>query len=100
MWLALFTMLLAAFAARADDVPCEVGAYRLADGRVVDIAPSVGRALRWRRYDGGTGALERAQDGSWTSTYGWTHRPDGIRVTFGDCAADRIMYDEIGRAHV
>ena len=89
-------MLIVPFTARAGSPPdCHVGAYRLDDGRVLDIAPSVGRTLRWRRYDGETGALERSGDGRWTSTYGWTRRPDGIRVMFGDCASGRMDFGGI-----
>ncbi|MEO7027229.1 MAG: hypothetical protein ABI056_06710 [Caulobacteraceae bacterium] len=31
---------------------CHVGAYRLGDGRAVDIAPSEGDTLRWRLFTG------------------------------------------------
>ena len=58
---------------------CHVGAYRLADRSVVDVAPSNADTLRWRRVDG-------------ASTYGWTGRPDGVRVTFSDCADGRISF--------
>jgi len=76
-----------AVAAEAD---CHVGAYRLADGQVVDVAPSDGGALRWRRWDGVTGLLRKGADGGWTSTYGWTDRPDGVAVGLGDCAGGAI----------
>ena len=40
---------------------CFVGAYRLADGRTLDIAPSEGADMRWRLLDGRTGRpLRRA----------------------------------------
>jgi pimeloyl-ACP methyl ester carboxylesterase len=84
--------MLAGLAVHADD-RCHVGAYRLADGSVVDIAPSEGTKLRWRRFDGTTGSLSRGGDGAWRSTYGWTGRPDGIRIAFGDCAAGTIALD-------
>lgn len=77
-------------AAAAED--CHVGAYRLSDQRVVDIAPSAGETLRWRTFEGDTGALTRQADGSWRSTYGWTERPDGKSVTFSDCAAGRLRF--------
>ncbi|MDQ0464352.1 dienelactone hydrolase [Caulobacter ginsengisoli] len=71
---------------------CRVGAYRLAGGRVVDIAPTDGDTLRWRTFDGETGALHAAADGRWTSTFGWTDRPDGKAATFS-CAKGRITFD-------
>ncbi len=80
--------------ARAPAVDCHIGAYRLADGRIVDIAPiSDPGGLRWRLPDGRTGRLARANDGTWASTLGWTGRPDGVRVAFGECGANRMAYD-------
>jgi pimeloyl-ACP methyl ester carboxylesterase len=75
---------------------CHIGSYRLADSTLVDIAPSDGDRLRWRKFDGTTGALTKSADGSpsstqWTSTYGWTDRPDGKRVSFATC--DEILFD-------
>lgn len=70
---------------------CHVGAYRLADGRDVDIAPD-DENLRWRMQDGTSGELKLTTDGSWSSTLGWTERPDGKRVSFGDCTADKIDF--------
>ena len=55
------------------DQLCQTAVYRLADGRVLDIAPSDGGDLRWRMGDGRTGRLS-AKDG-WKSTLGWTKRP-------------------------
>ena len=79
---------------RVATVDCHVGAYRLADGRVVDVAPVSDRdGLRWRLPDGRTGRLAPAGDDAWTSTLGWTGRPDGVRVGFGECGAGRITYD-------
>jgi len=66
-------------------VDCHVGSYKLADGSNVDIAPSEGDTLRWRRFDGQTGALHKASDGTWSSTSGWTGRKDGLTVSFPDC---------------
>lgn len=77
-------------AAAAED--CHVGAYRLANGQVVDIAPSAADTLRWRRVDGATGALVRAPSGGWTSQFGWTGRPDGTVVRFGDCASGTVRF--------
>ena len=78
-------------AARATG-PCQVGAYRLADGQVVDIAPSEGDSLRWRKLDGSTGALKQVAPGHWQSSYGWTGRPDGIEVTFDACPAAGLRF--------
>ncbi|HVX05873.1 MAG TPA: alpha/beta hydrolase [Rhodanobacteraceae bacterium] len=94
-----FVLLIASFAggtARAADASvgnCHVGAYRLADGSVVDVGPSDGAHLRWRRDDGTTGQLTSQPDGTWTSTLGWTGRPDGIKVTFSECAKGGIDFD-------
>ena len=74
---------------------CRIGAYRLSDGGAVDIGPSDGPILRWRRFDGTTGALREAPDGTWTSTLGWTDRPDGKTVSFSACAAGDIVFDHL-----
>jgi uncharacterized protein len=73
---------------------CHVGTYRLADGRDVDIAPD-DENLRWRMKDGTSGELTLAADGSWSSTLGWTERPDGKRVSFGNCTGDKISFDGV-----
>jgi len=84
----------AAHAADASvDNNCHVGAYRLTDGSVVDVGPSDGSHLRWRREDGTTGSLTPHADGTWTSTLGWTDRPDGVKVAFSDCADARIDFN-------
>ena len=81
-------------AARASEVmDCHIGTYRLSGGGMVDIAPSDSNTLRWRRFDGTTGALTGKGDGSWTSSYGWTGRPDGKSVRFSACGAGRINFD-------
>ena len=72
---------------------CHIGAYRFADGAVVDLAPTGGADLRWRRFDGATGALRKGADGTWTSLYGWTERPDGKAVALADCAKGEIRFD-------
>jgi len=91
--------LLAVFAtdlARADTVgDCHIGAYRLADGGLVDVGASDGDVLRWRRWDGESGALHPGAGGVWTSTLGWTDRPDGKHVGFSDCAAGDISFDGV-----
>lgn len=72
---------------------CHVGAYRLGDGRAVDIAPSEGDTLRWRLFTGETGQLHRRADGGWDSTHGWTGRPDGVTVVFSDCPRNAITFN-------
>ncbi|TAJ74804.1 MAG: alpha/beta hydrolase [Phenylobacterium sp.] len=79
-------------AGAAAPTDCHVGAYRLADGRLVDIAPSGEGALRWRQFDGTTGALAKTPEGGWSSTFGWTGRPDGVTVSFSDCAAGEVRF--------
>jgi len=71
---------------------CHIGSWRLGDGRAIDIAPSDGDTLRWRAFTGETGQLHRNKDGSWTSTYGWTERPDRKTVSFSDCATGGIRF--------
>jgi pimeloyl-ACP methyl ester carboxylesterase len=71
---------------------CHIGSYRLSDGAAVDIAPSDGDTLRWRMFTGETGQLHRQKDGTWTSTYGWTARPDGRTVSFSDCTKGKISF--------
>ena len=72
---------------------CHLGAYRLADGSLVDIGATDGPHLRWRREDGKTGALTHHADGTWTSTLGWTDHPDHIKVKFSDCSDGQITFD-------
>ena len=73
---------------------CHIGSYRLSDGSAVDIAPADGDNLRWRLWSGETGLLRKQADGSWTSTFGWTDRPDGKAVSFSDCARGDIRFDK------
>jgi hypothetical protein len=90
---ALCALLAASSSVRASDTPdCHIGIYRLADGALVDVAPSAGDTLRWRKFDGATGALHRDADGIWTSTSGWTDRPDGITVAFPACSTGRLTF--------
>src|SRR5215471_9011230 len=72
---------------------CHVGSYRLRDGKVVDIAPSDGEALRWTLWSGETGKLHPQPGGTWKSTFGWTDRPDGKKISFSDCNAGEIAFD-------
>jgi uncharacterized protein len=89
---------LAAESARASDDltgDCRIGTYHLQDGADVDIGATEGPHLRWRRPDGTTGVLTKESDGSWTSTLGWTQRPDGKRVSFSDCVSGEINFDGV-----
>jgi pimeloyl-ACP methyl ester carboxylesterase len=72
---------------------CQIGTYRFSDEEIVDIARSEGKTFRWRKFDGTTGALHKKQDGSWTSTLGWTDRPDGHTASFTRCATGEIQFD-------
>jgi uncharacterized protein len=86
----------AASIARAGNTPdCHIGSYRLADGRLIDIAPSEDHTLRWRQFDGATGALHKSADGTWKSTYGWTDRGDGKTVSFSACNTGRVDFDGV-----
>jgi len=97
--LALSAVLLAcaSFSSRAaepaEPPPCQVGMYRLADGSHVDVAPSEGKSLRWRRTDGTSGALKTQDGGGWASTLGWTGRPDGHQVSFSACSEGKLTFD-------
>jgi len=85
--------LLSSASAFADSTAdCHVGAYRLASGPVVDIAPSEGDTLRWRLFTGETGQLHRQADGTWKSTLGWSDRPDGKSVSFSDCEKGDVAF--------
>jgi len=77
---------------RAGD-QCQIGGYHFPDGEVVDIARSEGNTFRWRKFDGSTGVLHPKEDGSWTSTLGWTDRPDGHTASFASCANGEIEFD-------
>jgi len=80
---------------QASAIPCEVGSYLMADGTTLDIGPGESGQLRWRRLDGRTGALTLKGDGRWTSTLGWTDRPDGHTVTIYDCGRGGIRFDDV-----
>ncbi|HJY53043.1 MAG TPA: alpha/beta hydrolase [Candidatus Udaeobacter sp.] len=83
----------AALSGEGTEADCEIGAYRFVDGEIVDIAQSEGNTLRWRKFDGTTGALHKKQDGLWKSTLGWTDRPDGHTVSFTRCTEGEIEFD-------
>jgi hypothetical protein len=91
--MALCAALCAPAFAHADGMPaCPIGAYRLTDGGVVDVGPGDdANTLRWRRFDGAAGGLAKNGKGGWSSSYGWTGRPDGKTVRF-DCAKGRIDF--------
>ncbi len=72
---------------------CQTGVYRFPDGKILDIARSEGGTFRWRTFEGTTGVLHKKQDGSWTSTLGWTDHPDGHRASFTRCAKGEIEFD-------
>jgi len=73
---------------------CHIGSYRLSDGQAVDVAPADGDNLRWRMWSGETGLLTKQADGTWTSTLGWTGKPDGKTISFSDCAKGEITFDK------
>ncbi len=78
----------------APALDCHVGLYALArDGTTLDIAPTDGPALRWRRPDGRSGLFTPGGDGA--STLGWTGRADGVHIRVGDCASHRIDVDGV-----
>lgn len=90
----LFTALLAlslAAPAEARQADCRIGTYRLGDGSDVDVRAIDDSHLRWQRKDGTSGKLTRVSGDRWSSTLGWTDRPDGKEVSF-DCAADSIDF--------
>jgi uncharacterized protein len=82
-----------ALASNATANDCQIGSYRFSDGEIVDIARSEGKTFRWRKFDGTTGVLHKKPDGSWTSTLGWTDRPDGHSASFTRCAMGEIEFD-------
>lgn len=95
--LMLASLVLASFAFTAVAAPhgrtgdCPVGIYQLADGSKLDVGMSRGDHLRWSKEDGTTGLLTKGGNGVWTSTLGWTGRPDGKRVSF-DCDKAAINF--------
>jgi pimeloyl-ACP methyl ester carboxylesterase len=81
---------------RAEDTPdCHVGSYRQDGGAVIDIAPDDDHSLRWRKFDGTTGALHQGADGVWKSTSGWSDRPDGTAVSFSACDKGQMVFDGV-----
>lgn len=86
-------LLAAAVAPAAPAVDCHIGAYRLSDGSVIDLGPADG-GLRYRQFDGATGVVRAGGDGAWTSTLGWTDRPDGKRFVVGACGTGELRVDQ------
>lgn len=82
----------AAQAREAEAADCHVGSYRLEDGRIIDVAPIDGDRLRWRLFDGTVGELRKNSAGTWDSHFGWTGRPDGVAVSFSECAEGKIRF--------
>lgn len=82
-------------ASAANPIACEVGIYAMADGTRLDIRPRDEGQLRWSFLDGRTGVLTAQGQGRWTSTLGWTGRPDGHRVTFSDCQRGEVEFDDV-----
>ena len=74
---------------------CRIGIYQLHDGSDVDIGLTDGDHLRWRRKDGTTGVLTETSNDHWTSTLGWTGRPNGKQVTFSKCSTGKIVFDGV-----
>jgi uncharacterized protein len=72
---------------------CQIGTYRFSDGEIVDIAQSEGDTFRWRKLDGTTGVFHKRDEDIWTSTLGWTSRPDGHTASFTHCASGEIEFD-------
>ena len=84
----------AAWAADEPAADCGVGAYRLDDGSSLDVGPSAGTSLRWRRPDGTSGSFSTTGPEAGVSSLGWTKRPDGRRVRI-DCAKAQIDVDGV-----
>lgn len=73
---------------------CHVGLYRLADGMLIDVAPSNGKGGRWRLIDGRTGHVSQDAAGAWSGTEGWSEKPAALSASFGPCEeGDRMTFD-------
>jgi hypothetical protein len=62
---------------------------------VIDLGATDGVELRYRQFDGTTGALHPVKDGTWTSTLGWTDRPDGKHFVLGACDTGELRVDDL-----
>jgi len=91
----LLTMLLPvgcnADTSTASSTDCRIGAYRLADGRLLDVG-ATSRGLRWRMADGETGALTEVA-GTLVSTRGSTGQKDGHAIDILPCAQRALRFD-------
>jgi len=72
---------------------CRIGAYRLADGRVLDVG-ATSRGLRWRMPDGRTGAIAEVA-GALVSTRGSTGQADGHTIDILPCAQRALRFDGV-----
>ncbi len=72
---------------------CRIGAYRLADGRLLDIG-ATSRGLRWRMPDGRTGAIAEVE-GALVSTRGSTGQADGHTIDIAPCAQRGLRFDGV-----
>ncbi|HVI25062.1 MAG TPA: alpha/beta hydrolase [Xanthomonadaceae bacterium] len=100
LWLASAAAMAGGSASSAPVLPCETGSYRLQDGRALDIGPGEPGQLRWRLADGRTGALAPRGGGRWSSTLGWTGRPDGHVVVLPRCGQGTIRFDGVAGRRV
>lgn len=74
---------------------CHVGAWRLADGRVMALTPSQGDSLRYRLMDGRSGRLYPLGAGRFESGEGWTSRkPVALEAEFGSCGSTKLRLQE------
>jgi pimeloyl-ACP methyl ester carboxylesterase len=91
--LAGFATMAGATTSPAETLPCETGSYALSDGASLDVGPGGDPGqLRWRLDDGTTGALKPAGGDRWTSTAGWSDRPDGHDLRIPDCGRGTIRF--------
>lgn len=96
---AMAGLAVAGSAAAAEAPDCRVGAYALADGRKVVIAPSDAPNLRYRLLDGRSGKLFPAATGGFEGGEGWSARePVSLRVSFGSCGDGGIRFRKAGEA--
>ncbi|HSN16569.1 MAG TPA: alpha/beta hydrolase [Gammaproteobacteria bacterium] len=93
LFLLVTSFMAASAASAAPQTPstCAVGIYQLDDGSKLDVGISVAGHLRWRKEDGTTGLMTQDGKGAWTSSLGWTDRPDGKRLSF-DCSKGTVSF--------